>query len=140
MALKSPSATMLARASYLALLGLALLVTGCDSAEPETASVTYRVSSFGQFPASSAATLAYDDGDGQRQTLTNVSLPWEKAVEIESGGQAYLSATSQSTAGALGMRIQILADGQVVETDEGDGAAGLPGTQQLTLSTTTTVE
>lgn len=130
---------MIARTSYLALLGLALFTAGCDSSEPAT-SVTYRVTAFGDFPATSATRVEWNDDDGQRQTQTNVALPWSRTVEIESGGTAYVKAVSESTTGAIGLRVSIEADGEVLVDDEGDGAAGLPGTQGLELSVSTTVD
>ena len=131
---------MIVRTSYLALLALALI--GCDGGAPDAATVqvTYRVTGFGDFPAAHAASVTYHDGDGTRQSVQEEALPWTLTVEIESGGTAFLRATSRSTAGALGLRAEILADGEVVAADEGGGSP-LPSTatQLLELSLSTTV-
>ena len=133
---------MIKRASYLALLGLAVLAAGCDSGGPEAepVQVTYRVTAFGQYPAATAASVTYEDGDGRRVSAETVALPFERSVQVESGETAFLRATSRSTTGALGLRAEILADGEVVAADQSDGSP-LPSssTSLLELSLTTTV-
>lgn len=123
-------------ASYLALLAFALV--GCDSGS-DTVSVTYNVSAFGDFPAAQAETVTYEDETG-RETESDVALPFSRTVTLESGTQAYLAATSESTTGALGLQIEILVDGEEVESDSGDGTDNPIGTQSLQLSISTTVD
>lgn len=132
---------MTVRTSYLALLGLVLFASGCDSSEPDvaTAQVTYRVSAFGDYPAARAATVEWTDGEGDTQTTTDVALPWSRTVSVESGRSVRLRATAQSAAGAVGLRVAIEADGQTIGEDTAAGTASPIGTVTADLSIMRTV-
>ncbi len=122
------------RAFALALAAL-LLVSGCDSGS-STTSVTYRVNAYGEFPATRASRIEWNDSDGNRQSQTDVALPWTRTVEIESGGTALLKATSTSAVGAVGMRVKIATGDEVIAEDEADGSANATSTLELSVSNT----
>lgn len=134
---------MIARLSYLTLLALALAAAGCDSADPvATVAVTYRVSGFSDFSAAAATTVEWTDADGQRQTETDVALPWTRSAELPSGTLAYLGAAAESPTGAVGLRLEIEADGVTVAEREEEGTASTIGTitSEISASTTVTAE
>ena len=89
------------------LLGLALLVSACDSGTPATASVRYAVSG--------PAAVTFTDASGATATATTASA-WETELSVAPGAPVVLAATSAS---GQPLTASIYVDGQLAKSSHG---------------------
>ncbi|CAN5545676.1 hypothetical protein BH23BAC4_BH23BAC4_04630 [soil metagenome] len=103
---------------------LVLPIAGCGSSTPSNVDVTFRAVTFGDLGATEA-TISYVTPAG-RQDLGVRPLPWTQTATVAAGSTVRLEGATidETGAGRVGFRIEILANGQLRESSEVEGAAG----------------